>query len=124
MHPDPSSGVFELLGVSLSSHLPTPIAPHLPVTYAALAPPRAAEAALTPTRSPARAAAMVPRSDGGASRLRPCQVAGCVSAPAEPRSYAGRCRLCVTHMRADTVQLGDDLLRFCQKCVRGRCARI
>jgi hypothetical protein len=70
-----------------------------------------------------RAAKPAPHVEGGSggggdvSRLRRCQVPGCCSSPAEPRSYAGRCRLCVTHMRADTVELGAQLLRFCQKCV-------
>lgn len=50
------------------------------------------------------------------SRLRYCQVPGCGSAPQEARTYVGRCRLCVPHMRADTVQLGAELFRFCQKC--------
>ena len=53
-------------------------------------------------------------------RLRLCQVPGCESAPMAARSYLGRCRLCVPHMRADEVQLGDELLRFCQKCVARR----
>jgi hypothetical protein len=59
-------------------------------------------------------------------RLRLCQVPGCESAPLVARSYLGRCRLCVPHMRADEVQLGGELLRFCQKCVARRketCAR-
>ena len=88
-----------------SEALPSPDAPPAPHTATAL--PQAARAA-------------------DDDRLRLCQVPGCKSAPLAARSYLGRCRLCVPHMRADEVQLGGELLRFCQKCVarrNGTCAR-
>jgi hypothetical protein len=85
----------------LSSHHATPD-PH--------ASPRGADEPLAAV-SPQAARA----SDDG--QLRSCQVPGCSSEPFHPRSYLGRCRLCVLHIRADTVQVGDELLRFCQKCV-------
>ena len=83
--------------------------------------PLSREAAPAPHAAPAAASPQATRvADDG--RLRACQVPGCKSAPMAARTYLGRCRLCVPHMRADEVQLesGGELLRFCQKCVAPR----
>ena len=55
--------------------------------------------------------------------LRRCQVPLCTAQPLSARTYTGRCRLCVTHMRADVVELGGQRLRFCQKRVDAHAAR-
>ena len=76
---------------------------------------RRAGSAVVPSAS---AATSSRRSDGvppGGQALRYCQVPGCASPGAEPRSYLGRCRLCMSHMKAETLDLGGELLRFCQK---------
>ena len=72
--------------------------------------PHAAEPSAAASRQAARAL--------DDDRLRACQVPGCESAPMAARSYLGRCRVCIPHMRADEVLMGGELLRFCQKCVR------
>ena len=81
------------------------------------------EASPSPDAPPAPRAAMASPQAARVvddDRLRLCQVPGCKSAPLAARSYLGRCRLCVPHMRADEVLLGGELLRFCQKCVARR----
>jgi hypothetical protein len=79
---------------------------------------RAGSAAFgAPTASAAVSTRCVDGVPKGGQALRHCQVPGCVSPGAEPRSYLGRCRLCLLHMRAETVDLGGTLLRFCQKYV-------
>jgi hypothetical protein len=52
-------------------------------------------------------------------RMR-CQVPGCGAALDAPphNAYNVRCRLCTVHMRADSLVVGTDAFRFCQKCNR------
>jgi hypothetical protein len=47
--------------------------------------------------------------------LRFCQVVACTAPGVGARTYPGRCRLCLPHMRADVVEIDGQQLRFCQK---------
>jgi hypothetical protein len=70
------------------------------------------ESEAPPSHNSAPTPAMVPPQAARVlddDRLRMCQVPGCDSAPLAARSYLGRCRLCVPHMRADEVHLGGEL---------------
>jgi hypothetical protein len=66
-------------------------------------------------REPAHAARA--RRRGTASTLL-CQVTTCGVALDKLRAYNQRNKLCAGHMRAESLVLNGETLRFCQKCVR------
>jgi hypothetical protein len=96
---------------------PLHTAPVLPTPAAGVGAQAAAPGALAAAAPPLPAPAL----------LRPgrCQISGCSTPYEDMRPYNKRCRLCTPHMRAEVVAVGavSTALRFCQKCVRGACAR-
>ena len=101
--------------------------PALPAQRANQREPPVAQPAARAAAMKSAAASPPPRAKGSAGeqeadgahgvlQWRPCQVPGCSSEPLNARTYLGRCRLCLPHMRADTVELNGQLVRFCQKC--------